>query len=621
PLQGALDAVLGALRSGGPILAGVAALSAGIGLLVTKIKEARQESERLGALEKVAGISRREVDELRASLADAGVQLSRMDAAALARVAQAAKISREELEANAEAIQALATLDGITFESAAKRFFEDLAASAAKVREGISRVRDALEGVRGLAPDPALEAGEESLRLLLEQERQLEEIVEQRRQEAIIAEEAWVRNRAAGRTEHEAYLTAKARLEATQAELAAVRQQIAAAEDLLVQYQLEKDAKEAAKKAEQERKQLEEARQKAAEKAAQRERQSIDTAIEAAKLRRDQEAVVQLQMERRLKLIDELAKKELITEQDAAIERVIAQEQAERARLEIVRERQRKEEDLELQHRARMAAVTKSRLDDLQVAMDQELALVERALEDEVIQVEEAERRKALIREYYAAQRKRTAEEEAREAARREQAAADKQERELATAYSLGFSAAASLAQGLREGLEQGETRAILRGLLGALALVATLAGGPAIGAAVGGLATLFAGFFSEGGMIRGPRSTRRDNLLVAAEDGEFIVNREATRRHRGLLEAINSGRLPAFAGAFAGGGLVGAAASGTGGAPVQIFVAAMDPQQTADVLAHRIEPAQRLRGMTRQDEALIAQARTRIVRRTGRRR
>src|SRR5690606_2941809 len=147
PLQGALDAVLGALRSGGPILAGVAALSAGIGLLVTKIKEARQESERLGALEKVAGISRREVDELRASLADAGVQLSRMDAAGLARVAQEAKIAKEEIVANAEAIQALATLDGITFESAAKQFFEDLAASAAKVREGISRVRDALEGV------------------------------------------------------------------------------------------------------------------------------------------------------------------------------------------------------------------------------------------------------------------------------------------------------------------------------------------------------------------------------------------------------------------------------------------------------------------------------------------
>src|SRR5690606_3668258 len=98
---------------------------------------------------------------------------------------------------------------------------------------------------------------------------------------------------------------------------------------------------------------------------------------------------------------------------------------------------------------------------------------------------------------------------------------------------------------------------AVLRGVLGAIALAATLFGGPVLGAALSGLAGLFAGFFAEGGMIRGPRSTRRDNLLVAAEDGEFIVNREATRRHRGLLEAINAGRVPDFAGAFATGGLV----------------------------------------------------------------
>jgi TP901 family phage tail tape measure protein len=49
------------------------------------------------------------------------------------------------------------------------------------------------------------------------------------------------------------------------------------------------------------------------------------------------------------------------------------------------------------------------------------------------------------------------------------------------------------------------------------------------------------------GGILPGPPS-RRDNMVIAAASGEFVVNAAQTARHRPLLEAINSGRLPGFA-------------------------------------------------------------------------
>jgi len=39
------------------------------------------------------------------------------------------------------------------------------------------------------------------------------------------------------------------------------------------------------------------------------------------------------------------------------------------------------------------------------------------------------------------------------------------------------------------------------------------------------------------------------------ASDGEFMVNAKATKKHRALLEAINSGHVPAFAAAAIRGG------------------------------------------------------------------
>jgi TP901 family phage tail tape measure protein len=63
---------------------------------------------------------------------------------------------------------------------------------------------------------------------------------------------------------------------------------------------------------------------------------------------------------------------------------------------------------------------------------------------------------------------------------------------------------------------------------------------GGIVGYADGGLPS-----FPNGGMFSGRGGPREDANLVAISDGEFIVNARDTARHRALLEAINSGRLP----------------------------------------------------------------------------
>ncbi|MBX9464094.1 MAG: phage tail tape measure protein [Aquamicrobium sp.] len=92
------------------------------------------------------------------------------------------------------------------------------------------------------------------------------------------------------------------------------------------------------------------------------------------------------------------------------------------------------------------------------------------------------------------------------------------------------------------------------------------------------------------GGMIYGPGGPTDDRIPVLASDGEFMVNAAATRKHRAILEAINSGSLPRFA----GGGLVGGGsaplAAGVGGqvisisAPVTVNGSAGTPEQNEDL-------------------------------------
>lgn len=76
---------------------------------------------------------------------------------------------------------------------------------------------------------------------------------------------------------------------------------------------------------------------------------------------------------------------------------------------------------------------------------------------------------------------------------------------------------------------------------------------GTALGGGLfGGLGKLLG--FSTGGYVSGPGTSRSDSIPARLSDGEFVVNAQATAKHRPLLDAINSGRAPGFA----DGGLVG---------------------------------------------------------------
>jgi tape measure domain-containing protein len=75
-----------------------------------------------------------------------------------------------------------------------------------------------------------------------------------------------------------------------------------------------------------------------------------------------------------------------------------------------------------------------------------------------------------------------------------------------------------------------------------------------------GGGAGLIGGFLSilglaDGGHVSGPGSSTSDSIPAWLSDGEYVVNAKATRKHRALLEAINSGRTPHFAAGGAVGG------------------------------------------------------------------
>ncbi|WP_029925501.1 hypothetical protein [Nocardia otitidiscaviarum] len=71
----------------------------------------------------------------------------------------------------------------------------------------------------------------------------------------------------------------------------------------------------------------------------------------------------------------------------------------------------------------------------------------------------------------------------------------------------------------------------------------------------------------ASGGLLRGPGSGTSDSMLIAASNGEFVVNAKSTAANLPLLEALNAGWVPsadfvrqlvhANAPRFAGGGLV----------------------------------------------------------------
>jgi len=91
---------------------------------------------------------------------------------------------------------------------------------------------------------------------------------------------------------------------------------------------------------------------------------------------------------------------------------------------------------------------------------------------------------------------------------------------------------------------------AIQQGIAKAIALgfpqnIPVIAGVVAQGASIIANITAVAGSFANGGMVQGQGGPRDDNLIARVSAGEFIVNAEATRENRPILEAINRGQQP----------------------------------------------------------------------------
>lgn len=105
--------------------------------------------------------------------------------------------------------------------------------------------------------------------------------------------------------------------------------------------------------------------------------------------------------------------------------------------------------------------------------------------------------------------------------------------------------------------------KSLTSALLKAALQAALLGSGPLAGifgttgasGSVGGLIGLVSGLkLASGGQVSGPGSATSDSIPARLSNGEFVVNAASAKRHRDILEAINSGRVPAFA----DGGLVG---------------------------------------------------------------
>lgn len=107
---------------------------------------------------------------------------------------------------------------------------------------------------------------------------------------------------------------------------------------------------------------------------------------------------------------------------------------------------------------------------------------------------------------------------------------------------------------------------AIKKAVLGPLADLMGGGGGPLnlLGAVMGK---------ASGGYVSGPGSNTSDSIPARLSNGEFVVNAAATRRHRQLLEAINSGRGMAAGGIVSPPTMPSLAAPRAAGVPITVNV------------------------------------------------
>lgn len=69
-------------------------------------------------------------------------------------------------------------------------------------------------------------------------------------------------------------------------------------------------------------------------------------------------------------------------------------------------------------------------------------------------------------------------------------------------------------------------------------------------GASAGGIGGIIGGILglADGGHVSGPGTSTSDSIPAMLSDGEYVVRASQARKHRHLLEAINTGRVAAFA-------------------------------------------------------------------------
>lgn len=139
-----------------------------------------------------------------------------------------------------------------------------------------------------------------------------------------------------------------------------------------------------------------------------------------------------------------------------------------------------------------------------------------------------------------------------------------------------------------------------------------SIGGGGGFGAILGGIGKIFG--FAEGGHIRGPGTGTSDSIPIMASNGEYVINAKATRKHLPLLEAINSGKAPAFA----TGGRIGANLSNTYAPSVNVNVSggqdARVARQIADAVGQALD-SRRPDTFRRSEAQQLAKAQTAISR------
>jgi hypothetical protein len=113
--------------------------------------------------------------------------------------------------------------------------------------------------------------------------------------------------------------------------------------------------------------------------------------------------------------------------------------------------------------------------------------------------------------------------------------------------------------------------------------------GGAGVGEFVNGFGAAPTFGFAAGGHVRGPGTGTSDSIPAMLSHGEFVTNAKATSKHRGLLESINSGRVPKFA----AGGMVGGdtfAHTSSYSPTTHISIAGSGNARTDAALAQRVQ-------------------------------